>query len=229
MSTASSETEAWTEAEAQTYVAVSSSGRAWSEDPARVPWSLALTVARQDRPHARLILDVASGPGGFLGFALDSFPEANGIWMDPSETMRKSAMANLAEFEPRIAYVLGDFSQVATASGSGQVDLITSARATHHLLLSHLDEYYAACFALLAPGGWFANHDIMLPTPEWERRLRDADTAIRGSKLVPGHAHPNPMPTYPEHLAAIARAGFSDVQEVWRTGITSLVMARKPG
>jgi len=133
-----SRAEACTE-EARTSVVSSSAARSRSDDPAAIPWSLALTVVRQDRSGARLISDVGSGLGGFLGFALTFFPATRGIWVGPSETMRESASGNLAEFEPRVRYLPGDFSQIEAAAPLGQVDLATPARATRHLLLRDLN------------------------------------------------------------------------------------------
>lgn len=221
---------AWTEAMAERYLSVASSATTGRTDDATGAWLLALTIMRQERPATREILDVASGPGGFLATALEVFPEAHGTWFDFSEAMRSKAMANLAAFGPRVRFELGDFSEIDKVGAPGSLDVILTARASHHLSEDDLATFYRDAASLLAPGGWCANLDIMEAPGEWDARLRRARDELRarnGLVITESHPHPNPFPPLEVHTAALRDAGFEPPHEIWRSSVSSLVLARR--
>ena len=223
---------AWTEDMARDYLAGGSSGRPGPGDDVASAWRLALTIVRQDHPRVRRILDVASGPGRFLNFALDLFPEADGIWFDFSHAMRERAEANLAAYGDRVHFEIGDFLEVGRVAETGSLDLVLSASATHHLNHEDLGRFYIAAGALLVDGGWIVNHDILLALGDWDRRMRAARDELRsqaGMSTREGHPHPNPFPTYEAHAEALVRAGFEAPQEVWRSSVSSLLLAKRAG
>ena len=61
------------------------------------PWKLAAATSSIDH-EVRQVLDVASGPGGFLETVLDYLPAAKGVWFDFSEAMQQAAKVNLERF-----------------------------------------------------------------------------------------------------------------------------------
>src|SRR6185437_1959295 len=110
-------------------------------------------VATGGRPIQH-VLDVASGPGGFLETVLSHFPDAKGVWYDFSETMRGEAMKNLAPLGPRVEFRLGDIVELEAAGPAESFDLITTSRATHHLTVFDLGRFYSQAAERLRPGGW---------------------------------------------------------------------------
>jgi trans-aconitate methyltransferase len=215
----------------------------WTEDAARswvdnalrlpdvdFPWRMAAELIKHDRPQTRVVLDAASGPGGFLASALDVLPDARGIWFDMSSTMLAEAKRALARFGSRVDYQIGTFADISSVVATGGVDLVITSRATHHLALPELTRFYQDVAGLLVTDGWVANLDSMSDSPQWRARLRAVRAQYRaaaGVPDVPTHEQLNVSPTLSEHLAALKASGFADIELVWRVFVTGLLMARK--
>lgn len=199
-------------------------------DALRRPWQIAATVIGLDEPNVAAVLDVASGPGGFLQLLLGEFPAARGVWLDSSEVMRDEASSRLADLGGRVEYHVGDILELEKACAPGSVDVVTTSRATHHLTVPDLGRFYAQAAAVLRPGGWIANWDNITVGGEWDGRLRAARTKLRGSPgdAARNHPHVHRSPTLEEHLSAMRAAGFTDPREVWQEFVSVLVMAPKP-
>lgn len=217
---------AWNEEAARNWIGVE---RDRSESQISYPWKLAAAVSSLDVPVAS-VLDVGSGPGGFLAAVLDEAPNATGVWFDFSETMREEATSNLERFAGRVEFRIGDMTEVDTAGDPESFDLITTSRATHHLLVGDLAKFYASSYGCLRSSGWIANIDILNPGEPWNERLRRVRSKLNGprERATSGHLHPNPFPSLDDHLAALRVAGFSEPQVVWSSLVTGLLMAQKP-
>ncbi|HVB05768.1 MAG TPA: class I SAM-dependent methyltransferase [Acidimicrobiales bacterium] len=209
--------------------------RSWVDNALRVedvvfPWNLAANLTRAARPEVKLVLDAASGPGGFLAAVLDAFPESRGVWFDVSSTMQSEAHQNLERFGDRVEYVIGDLVEVGATGPASSFDLITSSRATHHLAVPDLTRFYQQCAGLLAPNGWLANVDSMSEPGPWRTRLREVRRQYReaaNTPDLPTHPQINVAPTMSEHIAALRGSGFTEIELVWRVFVTGLLMARK--
>jgi SAM-dependent methyltransferase len=201
-----------------------------ASDALRRPWQIAATIIGLDRADVAAVLDVASGPGGFLQLLLGEFPAARGVWLDSSEVMEAEARSRLADLGDRVEYHVGDILELDKACAPGSVDVVTTSRATHHLTIGDLGRFYQQAAAVLRPGGWVANWDNTSADGDWGTRLRAARARLRGDAGAagPSHPHVHRAPTVDEHLAAMQAAGFADPQEVWREFVSVLVMARMP-
>ena len=212
-----------------------SAARQWVDKALRIedvefPWNLAAALTEEARPEVKVVLDAASGPGGFLAAVLDAFPAAHGVWFDVSSTMEGEARTNLERFGERVEYVIGDLVEVGRAGAAGSFDLITSSRATHHLAVPDLTRFYQQCSVLLDANGWLANVDSMSEPGPWRGRLRNVRAKYRAAAAtpdVPTHPQINVAPSMSEHFAALRAAGFTEIELVWRMFVTGLVMARK--
>jgi SAM-dependent methyltransferase len=227
--TSSAPTTGWNEQAARNWLA-GPTASARDEDLRR-PWQVAATIIALDKPDVGAVLDVASGPGGFLALMLGEFPGASGVWLDSSEVMRDEAGSRLAGLGGRVGYHLGDILDLGQACGRGSVDAVTSSRATHHLTVPDLGRFYQQAADVLRPGGWVANWDNVTMEGDWGQRLRAARARLRvtaRSVADPTHPHVNRSPTPQEHLDAMRAAGFTDPQVVWQEYVQVLVMARKP-
>jgi SAM-dependent methyltransferase len=194
-------------------------------------WHLTAALITQERPDARLVLDAASGPGGFLATVLDALPAARGVWFDGSSTMEDEARRRLERFGDRVEYRIGDLTDISSVVSSNEFDLVTSSRATHHLLVTDLAAFYRQAAGLLAPGGWIANLDSLNPTDPWRSRLRGVRGRLRAERAVADvstHVQLHPAPLEGDHVAAIRAAGFVDTAIIWRSFVTGLVVAQKP-
>jgi SAM-dependent methyltransferase len=192
-----------------------------------LPRRISATVVAADRPGTALVVDVGSGPGDYLATMLDTFPAARGLWTDVSPAMEDIARPALAAYGDRVEFRLVDIEDLSPLPAG--VDVLTTSRASHHFDAATLARFYAAAAEHLAPGGWLVNLDHVRSPGAWDRRLREARTAMIPQKREgTGHSHDKPLPTVDEHLAGLAAAGFDDVATPWRSFYTVLFMARNP-
>ncbi|MBO0834567.1 MAG: class I SAM-dependent methyltransferase [Actinobacteria bacterium] len=198
-------------------------------DQLAFPRQIAAAVAAQNRPDARLIVDIGSGPGDFLAVMLEQFPDARGVWTDASAAMRELAEQRLAPYSGRVEYAIVDMTALSERIPR-DVDVITTSRAAHHLDRAGLRSFYREVADHLAPGGWLANLDHIGPSKEWDARLRAARKQFRSSaEDGPKHHHNYPLTSVDDHLAALAAAGLQDCEIAWRAFITCLFLARRDG
>lgn len=195
-----------------------------------LPRAIAAAVVALEGPAPRCVVDVASGPGAFLAVFLERFPSARGVWTDASEAMLQTAQAELARYRERVAFGLGDMSDLASAGVSGDVDVIVTSRALHHLDAAGIGAFYREAAAHLAPGGWLINLDHVGLADGWQERMR----AVRPQFVRPNpatregrHHHPSRLATMDDHLQGYAAAGIHDVDVPWRAFSTALFMGRK--
>jgi SAM-dependent methyltransferase len=197
------------------------------QDLLDLPRAIAAAIVAADQPDSRLVIDIASGPGAFLERFLSALPVARGVWSDVSSSMASLAREQLAPYAPRV-----DFQIVDMADLSGlpfDADVIISSRASHHLSVNGLREFYAGIHDHLVPGGWVVNLDhTYSDSAKWEERVRAARTAlIPPARDRRGHHHTSAPPTAADHLAALRAAGFTDLDMPWRAFPTCLFMARR--
>lgn len=191
----------------------------------------AAVIAQDQKPS--LVIDVASGPGTYLGVLLDAFPDAHGIWTDASPAMLDAAKPELERFRDRVTFRLVDMRELGGAR-LPVADVIVSSRAAHHLPYAELLRFYQSCLQGLAPGGWVANLDHTEPPAAWDARYRairkrgKKSEDGRAERQLPRHRHDQPRPKVSDHLGAMTEAGFSDAELVWKTFHTGLFMARRP-
>jgi len=219
------ESTGWDEKAAQAWLE-----RGTKENQYLLPWSLAVAIAANEPPAGDIVvLDVASGPGGFLKTALQALPEAKGIWFDNFKTMESKARENLLPFDGRVDYRIGDLTELGRSFDRGSISMVTCSRATHHLEGELLNQFYAQAFSVLRPGGWLANLDSVTSPEPWGSRLLSARRLLSAEARDRDPGHPRSYPhSLDDHLQAAASAGFVEGRSVWQLCQHVLVMARKP-
>lgn len=105
---------------------------------------------------ARRILDLGTGDGRLLALLLDARPDRHGVGVDSSELMLGAARERFAD-DPRVKLLDHDLSE--PLSDVGRFDAVVSSLAIHHLEDVRKRSLYAEAFAMLAPGGLFANFE----------------------------------------------------------------------
>jgi SAM-dependent methyltransferase len=175
------------------------------------------------------VIDLGSGPGAYLELFLTAFPQARGTWVDNSEAMLELARAELARFGDRVAYVVHDVEDLASA-GLAPAQVVTSSRALHHFSAESLARVYRAAHDLVTAGGFVFNLDHVGAPGDWEqvyRRVRGQFTGDRKQELKP-HRQDYPLARADEHAGWAAAAGFEHPDVPWRSFYTALIAARRP-
>jgi len=219
----------------------SASSTSWAADTTALGWAegdrlrdlldlprrLAVAVAAADLGEIRRVVDIGSGPGEFLGVALERCPAAEGTWIDVSPAMEQLARGRLGALVGRVQFTVADLARLGEVVPSGSADLIASSRVTHHLGPGELAGFYQQAAIALRPGGWLANLDHVTIDEPWAGRLRDARTEFAPANRS-GHSHDHPLPTAAQHLDALATAGFTDLDVPWRAFWSVLILAKSP-
>jgi SAM-dependent methyltransferase len=203
----------------------------WAENDAQrdllaLPRVIAADIVAIDRPDAAVVADIGSGPGDFLAVFLERLPAATGIWSDISEAMEALGREQLSSYADRVTYRIADM--IDFSGLPSDLDVIMTSRAVHHLDRDGLHAFYRDAAEHLAPGGWLVNLDHFGPSDAWNTRLRAARNRLlpRTNPQQPHH-HNYPLTSVDDHLAALAGAGFADVETPWRAFVSGLFMARR--
>lgn len=117
-----------------------------------------LQVIQHFKQDVQKIMDLGCG-NGFLGkVLLDTYPNAQAIFIDHSEPMVEQAKEYLAAYQNQSTVIYGDFSESLTKLAEpNSVDCIVSCFAIHHLPHDKKKKLYAEIYALLKDGGIFIN------------------------------------------------------------------------
>jgi len=179
------------------------------------------------------ILDVGAGTGLLSAFLLEKFPEARLTLMDISENMLDMARKRFAT-RPGTEYIVCDYSR---SELGGQYDIVCSALSIHHLSPEDKRLLFKRIFTALKHGGMFVNadqadgetlyfrhryldywNDFLKNGPMTEEQhaeiLKRRDTLDRNDKLS-------------DQLAWLKKAGFTDVDVVYRNRTFIVSVARK--
>ena len=194
-----------------------------------LPKRMSVAIVADSGIDVRHVVDVGSGPGGYLIPFLRSFPQASATWIDVSEAMRDLALEELAEFGDRVTYVIADAERL-TEAPVAPAQIVLSSRALHHFSPESLQGVYRAAFEILEPGGFVFNLDHVGAAGNWEqvaRRIRPVFTGDRSRALKP-HRHDYPLARADQHAAWMEEAGFEPADTPWRMFYSALIAARKP-
>jgi tRNA (cmo5U34)-methyltransferase len=173
-------------------------------------------------PSTLRILDLGTGDGRLLGLLLDRLSAARGVGLDDSPLMLEAARARFAD-EPRAELVEHDLAH--PLANLGRFDVVVSSLAIHHLDDARKRSVYAEAFALLEPGGVFANFDhVASPS----RRLYLEFFAAIDEPLE--HEDPSDrLLDIETQLRWLREIGFEDVDCHWKWRELALLAAVRPG
>jgi len=121
-------------------------------------------------PRVERVLDLGTGDGRMLALVRSSHPEASAVGLDSSEPMLARAAQRFGD-DPLVELRAHDFGQPLVESGP--FDAVVSGLAIHHLEDERKRELFGEIHALLAPGGVFANLDLVSSaSPRLHERFR---------------------------------------------------------
>ncbi|HMF87960.1 MAG TPA: class I SAM-dependent methyltransferase [Gemmatimonadaceae bacterium] len=203
-------------------------------------------VPRYDEMIARLldylptsagrVLELGSGTGNLSLRLADSLPDAELTFVDGSDEMIAVVRSRVADSPSRstrrIKYVESRFEDLDFPVPS--FDLVVSSISLHHV--EDKSRLYARVRSFLKPGGRFCFADQIRGEPEsnhqlnWERWLEfcrepgNCTPEEIDSLLQHAAAHDH-YTTLTEHTALLGRAGFSEIDCVWRNWMWGIVTA----
>ena len=132
---------------------------------------LAVLVRDLDGVLPGRILDLGTGNGHVTRMLLDAYPDSSAMCVDLSDDMLRAARERFAG-ETRVTLSQHDFDD--PLDFAGPFDAIVSSLAIHHVSDRRKRTLFAEAAALLAPGGVFANLDIVAsPTQALHDRWRE--------------------------------------------------------
>jgi SAM-dependent methyltransferase len=203
-------------------------------------------LRHRDRAVERIV-DLGCGDGVLLDAVLAAFPEARGVALDYSDTMRELARRRLAPFGTRARVAPVDLRDATwTAAIDGAVDTVVSGFAIHHLPDGRKRALYAEIFACLAPGGSFldlehvasASAGVEALHDEAMVRFRAAARTAAGEAVeldavrAAYHARPdkadNILAPVESQCTWLREIGFVDVDVFWKWFELALFGGRKP-
>ena len=170
---------------------------------------------------ARRVLDLGTGDGRLLALLQGDRPEMHGVGLDFSELMLDAAGRRFAGDE-RIELVKHDLAEPLPALG--RFDVVVSSMAIHHLEHERKRSLYGEVFALLRPGGVFANFEHVASATH---RLHLAFFAAIDEPLE--HEDPSDRLLDVEtQLRWLREHGFDDVDCYWKWLEMALLVGIKP-
>jgi tRNA (cmo5U34)-methyltransferase len=124
-------------------------------------------------------LDLGVGTGYFTERFLRRFQNGRVVAVDGAAAMIDLARARLGMSADRADFRVGDFRQLQHLGlGGGSIDVVFSSYALHHLTRDDKQRVVSRVVALLRPGGWFINADLVIAdTPELESRIQQLRVA----------------------------------------------------
>lgn len=151
-------------------------------DPARVAEYLSREIPHRDTAEELLldalpqrvgrVLDLGTGDGRLLALVRSRYPEAQCVGVDSSQPMLTRAAERFGS-DATVELEVHDLDQRLAVSVP--FDVVVSGLAIHHLGDERKRALFGEVHALLAPGGVFANLDLVVSaTPEQHERFRRA-------------------------------------------------------
>ena len=168
------------------------------------------------------VLDLGTGDGATLALVLSAHTDARGVAADVQPAMLERARERFAGDE-RVEVVQHDLDQPLPAS-LGRFDLVVSSFAIHHVFDDRKRALYGEVFAMLEPGGRFANLEhVASPTEALHREF------LAAIGKTPETDDPsNKLASVEDQLTWLRAAGFEQVDCHWKWLELALLAGRKP-
>jgi cyclopropane fatty-acyl-phospholipid synthase-like methyltransferase len=164
------------------------------------------------------ILDLGCGDGRLTALLLAEYPESTATCVDMSPVMLEAAGKRFAGDE-RVSFLTHRLDDPLLFLGP--YDAIVSSLAIHHVTDERKQMLYAEAAGLLAPGGVFANLEIVAsPTRELHDRWRDE----MGARDDPSDV----LRDMESQLGWLREAGLAHVDCIWKWRSLALLRGERP-
>jgi len=167
-----------------------------------------LTLIRKVKPKLTNFLDLGCGDGVLGRAILSKYNNAQGVFLDFSDTMIKVACEKAPKNNKRLFFIKEDYgkpSWVSAVKKHGKFDVIVSGLSIHHQTDKRKKGIYQEIFDLLKPGGLFFNLEHVSSPSRWLHHFFDEffidslykyHRAIHSSKTrneIAKHHYNNPL------------------------------------
>ncbi len=164
------------------------------------------------------ILDLGCGDGRLTGLLIDAYPGSTATCLDLSPVMLDAAAHRFAG-TAEVSFVQQRLDDPLTVRGP--FDAVVSSLAVHHVTDERKRSLTAEVTDLLAPGGIFANLDIVAsPTPLLHERWREEMDA----KDDPSDR----LRDLTSQLRWFDEAGLREVDCIWKWRSLALMRGQRP-
>lgn len=119
-----------------------------------------LRILKETTPSIDRFLDLGCGDGVLGRNILVSYPHAQAVFLDFSDTMLQAARKHYGNVDARSQFIRQDFGArdwVKSVQAMAPFDAVVSGFAIHHQSDGRKRELYEEVFSLLRPGGVFLN------------------------------------------------------------------------
>jgi SAM-dependent methyltransferase len=167
------------------------------------------------------VLDLGTGDGCTLAMVLDARNGARGVGLDFNTVMQGRFRERFAG-DDRVEVVTHNLDEPLPPS-LGRFDLVVSSFAIHHCAPARQRALYGEVFALLEPGGMFANLEhVDSPTSELHREF------LAAMGTAPEDDDPsNQLVRLDVQLDWLREIGFQQVDNLWRWRELALLVGRR--
>lgn len=187
-------------------------------------------------PDARSLVELGCGTGNLSLELLAKFPRGTLTFVDASPEMialtRSRIDQAITPGTPPIGFLVQRFEELDLSEGP--VDVLVSSISLHHV--EDKAGLYARVRSFLNRGGHFCFADQMRGEPEsnhrlnWERwldfcRERGHCSPEEIESLLQHAAAHDHYTTLTDHIGLLSKAGFSEIDCVWRNGMWGIVTA----
>jgi tRNA (cmo5U34)-methyltransferase len=170
---------------------------------------------------AARVLDLGTGDGRLLELVLTAHPAAEAVAVDFNSEMLRRARDR---FDGRaVAVFEHDLDDALLGLGAG-FDAVVSSFAIHHVSHDRKRALFGEVFAMLRPGGMFANLEhVSSPTERLHVEFLEA------LDIDPADEDPsNILAPVADQLTWLTAAGFGDVDCLWKWRENALLVGRRP-
>lgn len=140
---------------------------------------VALDALAMPADAALRAIDLGVGTGYFTQQFLRRYPNARVLAIDAAPTILELGRVRLEPARDRVEFITADFRKLRTlAPRAVMYDVVLSSFALHHLNAADKLSVARDAHALLAPGGWLLNADIIVSeSPDIEARIQELRVA----------------------------------------------------
>ena len=176
-------------------------------------------------PNAKDLLDLGCGTGLELDAIFARRAELSVVGIDLCDAMLEKLRSKHSD--KALTLIRGDYFQVDF--GADRFDVAVSFETLHHFSYEKKLGLYQKLFQALRSDGVYIECDYMVETQDEEDALMAQNEALRREQGISSedYYHFDTPFTVEKQTELLKRAGFSEIQKLFRMGGTVLLIAKK--